>query len=244
MSDRDALSEAAMLNEDITTLLSNSELGAWAYDGRCEASFPCRSDVKPEEDAETHSRSGHRQRSKQRSGTPELRLTRSMQHPPELQAPHNPPADQRRTGRSLPVKLEQQGATGEQAALHQGSSGSPGKGAGSSSQAARRRGSKAVGKELDAAAKAEVTSSRLRQSTAGGSTSGESQSHVDLAAVCQDQADAVGGSGENPPPLVHLSLFPMLCLSCCGLLRLVSLANSMFMLWCHKEMVRSCFNYI
>ena len=172
-----------------------------------------RSDVKAEEDVETHSRSGTRQRSKQRCSTPELRLTRSMQPPAELQHPHNQPADQRRTGRSLPVKLEQQGATGEQAALHQGSSGSPGKGAGSSSQpggqAGQRRGSKAVGKDADAAAvKAEVTSSRLRQSTAGGSTSGESQSHVDLAAACLDQGDAVGSSGKGsfipsphlPPP--------------------------------------------
>lgn len=161
----------------------------------------CRSDVKTEEDTETHSRCAPRQGSKQRSSTPELRLTRSMQPPAELQPPHNPPADQRRTGRSLPVKLEQQGGTGEQAALHQGSSGSPGKGAGSSSQpggqAAKRRGSKALGKDADAAVKAEVTSSRLRQSTAGGSTSGESQSRVDLAAACQDQGDAVGGSGKG-----------------------------------------------
>ena len=167
--------------------------------------------MKTEEDAATHSRSGARQRSKQRSATPELRLTRSMRHPPDLQPPNNPPADQRRTGRSLPVKLEQQGATGEQAALHQGSSGSPGKGTGSSSQpggqAARQRGGKAASKDGDAAVKAEVTSSRLRQSTAGGSTSGESQSQFDLAAACQDQGDAVGASGQHPPP-------PPACLSC------------------------------
>lgn len=165
----------------------------------------CRSDIKTEEDAETHSRAGARQRSKQRSGTPELRLTRSMQQPPGV---HPHPADPCRAGRSLPVKLEPHGASGERGAPHQGSSGSPGKGTGSSSQlggqAARRRGSKGGAKDGDAV-KAEVTSSRLRQSTAGGSTSGESQSHIDLAA-CQDQADAVGGSGENPrpPPSVFL----------------------------------------
>ena len=175
-----------------------------------------------------------------------------MQHPPDPQAPPNPPADQRRTGRSLPVKLEQQGATGEQAALHQGSSGSPGKGAGSSSQAARRRGSKAVGKELDAAVKAEVTSSRLRQSTAGGSTSGESQSHVDLAAVCQDQGDAVGGSGDPPPPpdpplLVPHSVAVMLWLVAVGWFCKQRVDADMLyymetdMLY-HREIVRSCFD--
>lgn len=162
----------------------------------------CRCDVKTEEDAETHSRAGARQRSKQRSGTPELRLTRSMQQPPGV---HPHPADPCRAGRSLPVNLEQHGASGEPGAPHQGSSGSPGKGTGSSSQlggqAARRRGSKASAKDGDAV-KAEVTSSRLRQSTAGGSTSGESQSHIDLAAACQDQADAVGGSGEKLLPSV------------------------------------------
>lgn len=160
--------------------------------------------MKTEEDAETHSRSGTRQRSKQRSATPELRLTRSMQQPQGAH-PHNPSCDPCRTGRSLPVKLEQHGGTGDLAAPHQGSSGSPGKGTGSSSQpggqAGKRRGSKAGAKDGDAAVKAEVTSSRLRLSTAGGSTSGESQSHVDLAAACQDQADAVGGSGTEP--LLH-----------------------------------------
>lgn len=157
--------------------------------------------MKTEEDADTHSRSSAgQQRRKQRSKTPELRLTRSMQPPQELH-PHNPPANERRTGKSLPVKLEQQGAAGEAAALHQGSSGSPGKGtAGSGSQqngAAKRRGSKGLTvKQGDAAVKAEVSSSRLRQSAGGASTSGESQSHIDLAAACQDQGDAVGSSGK------------------------------------------------
>ena len=151
-----------------------------------------------EEDADTHSRSGARQGRKQRSATPELRLTRSMQPPQEQQA--QPPANPGRTGSSLPVKLEQQGATREQAALHQGSSGSPGKGAGGSNSqqggVAKRRGSRgAVAKDIDAVVKAEVTSSRLKQSTAGASTSGESQSHVDLASSCQDQTDAAGSSG-------------------------------------------------
>ena len=175
----------------------------------------CRSDLKTEQDAETHSRDGARQRSRPRSSTPELRLTRSMQQPP---GGHPHPPDPCKAGRSLPVKLEQHGPNGEPGAPHQGSSGSPGKGTGSSSQlggpAAKRRGSKAGAKDGDVV-KAEVTSSRLRQSTAGGSTSGESQSHIDLAAACQDQGDALGGSGEKPLP----SAYPVVVyavLGCCA----------------------------
>ncbi|DBA69521.1 TPA: hypothetical protein ACH3X2_012722 [Trebouxia sp. C0005] len=154
-----------------------------------------RAEVKAEGDADTHSRSGTHQRRKQRSLTPELRLTRSMQ-PPQGSQPHPVPTDQRKNGRSLPVKLEQPAASGEKPALNQGSSGSPGKGTGSSIQQGgqKRRNSNADG---DGMLKAEVTSNRLRQGTGGASTSGESHSHVDLAVACPDQADAVGGSGRR-----------------------------------------------
>ncbi len=157
----------------------------------------CRAEVKAEGDADTYSRSGTHQRRKQRSLTPELRLTRSMQ-PPQGSQPHPLPTDQRKNGRSLPVKLEQPAASGEKPALHQGSSGSPGKGTGSSVQRGgiqKQRNSKPVVMDGDGTVKAEVTSNRLRQGTGGASTSGESHSHVDLAAACPDQADAVGGSG-------------------------------------------------
>lgn len=152
---------------------------------------------RAEGDADTHSRSGTHQRRKQRSLTPELRLTRSMQ-PPQGSQPYSLPTDQRKNGRSLPVKLEQPAASGEKPALNQGSSGSPGKGTGSSMQQGgqKRRNSKPVVVDGDGTVKAEVTSNRLRQGTGGASTSGESHSHVDLAAACPDQADAVGGSGE------------------------------------------------
>ena len=154
----------------------------------------CRPEPKAEGDADMHSRSDAHQRRKQRSATPELRLTRSSQ-PPQDPKPHAVPADQRKVGKSLPVKLEQPAASGAKPGLNQGSSGSPGgRGTGSSSQ--KRQGSKPVVADGDGVAKAEVTSSRLRQGTGGASTSGESQSHVDLAAACPDQADAVGGSGE------------------------------------------------
>jgi len=156
----------------------------------------CRAEVKAEGDADTHSRSGTHQRRKQRSLTPELRLTRSMQ-PPQGSQPYPQPTDQRKNGRSLPVKLEQPAASGEKPALNQGSSGSPGKGTGSSIQQGgiQKRNSKPVVADGDGTVKAEVTSNRLRQGTGGASTSGESHSHVDLAAACPDQADAVGGSG-------------------------------------------------
>ncbi|DBB01072.1 TPA: hypothetical protein ACH3X1_000969 [Trebouxia sp. C0004] len=157
-----------------------------------------RAEVKAEGDADTHSRSGTHQRRKHRSLTPELRLTRSMQPPPGSQ-PHPLPTDPRKNGRSLPVKLEQPAASGEKLALNQGSSGSPGKGNGSSIQQGgqKRRNSKPVVVDGDGTLKAEVTSNRLRQGTGGASTSGESHSHVDLAAASPDQADAVGGSGRR-----------------------------------------------
>lgn len=157
-----------------------------------------RAEVK-EGDADMHSRSGTHQRRKQRSLTPELRLTRSMQ-PPQGSQPHPVPTDQRKNGRSLPIKLEQPSGSGEKPALNQGSSGSPGKGTGSSIQQGgqKRRTSKPVVVDGDGmVTKAEVTSNRLRQATGGASTSGESHSHVDLAAACPDQADAVGGSGRR-----------------------------------------------
>ncbi len=117
--------------------------------------------------------------------------------PPQEGQPHAVPADQRKTGRSLPVKLEHPAASGEKPALNQGSSGSPRKGTGSSSQQGlqKRRNSKAATADGEGAVKAEVTSSRLRHGTGGASTSGESHSHADLATACPDQADAVGGSG-------------------------------------------------
>ena len=118
--------------------------------------------------------------------------------PPQGSQPHPVPTDQRKNGRSLPVKLEQPAGSGEKPALNQGSSGSPGKGTGSSIQQGgqKRRTSKPVVVDGDGmVTKAEVTSNRLRQGTGGASTSGESHSHVDLAAACPDQADAVGGSG-------------------------------------------------
>lgn len=165
----------------------------------------CRLEPKAEGDADTHSRSDAHQRRKQRSVTPELRLTRSSQ-PPQDPKPHAVPADQRKVGKSLPVKLEQPAASGAKPGLNQGSSGTPGgRGTASSSQQGpqKRQGSKPVVVDGEGVAKAEVTSSRLRQGTGGASTSGESQSHVDLAAACPDQADAVGGSGELHCFMLH-----------------------------------------
>ena len=177
----------------------------------------CRAEVKAEGDADTYSRSDAHQRRKQRSLTPELRLTRSMQ-PPQGSQPHPLPTDQRKNGRSLPVKLEQPAGSGEKPALNQGSSGSPGKGTGSSIQQGgiqKRRNSKPVAADGDGTVKAEVTSNRLRQGTGGASTSGESHSHVDLAAACPDQADAVGGSGGLAVPasvaFIKGRLFPNRC---------------------------------
>lgn len=151
----------------------------------------CRPDVKAEEDADTHSRSGSQRSRKQRSATPELRLTRSKHHSQDL------PAELRQTGRSLPVKMDQSAVSGDKAAINQGSSGSPGKGTGSSSQQGlhKRHSSKVAVGDGGGVVKAEVTSSRLRHGTGGASTSGESHSHVDLAVACPDQADAVEGSG-------------------------------------------------
>ncbi|KAL0047032.1 hypothetical protein WJX82_004759 [Trebouxia sp. C0006] len=159
-----------------------------------------RAEVKAEGDADTHSRSGTHQHRKQRSLTPELRLTRSMQPPQGSQQSHPLPTDQRKNGRSLPFKLEQPAGSGQKPALNQGSSGSPGKGTASSIQQGgiqKPRNSKPVVLDGDGTVKAEVTSNRLRQGTGGASTSGESHSHVDLAAACPDQADAVGGSGRR-----------------------------------------------
>ena len=133
-----------------------------------------------------------------------------------------PISDQRKTGRSLPVKLELPTASGERTALHQGSSGSPGKAAASNSQPGignKRRSGKAAAGESEGAVKAEVTSSRLRHGTGGASTSGESHSHADPASLCPDQADAVGGSGTAfAPARWHAQVVVALtCICMCNL---------------------------